>query len=386
MLNMTEENKEEMHPIQPVRPRAKRRIWLKVSFILCVILPTFLGTIYTTFFASDRYVTSAGFSVRTVTTSGGADYLGAFTGLAGSGSTTSDAYMLLNFLESRDLLDRLQQDFDFRAIYGAESIDWPSRLRPDLDIEKVLKYWARRIQTSFDPTSGIITFEVQGFSPEDSLRVAELVLGYSKELVNALSEQARSDAVSFAEGEVARAEERQLAALRDLRKFRELGESLDPAASALAQIEILAGLEKSLLSVRSRMAALETTVDPDAPSLSTLRRQAEALEKQIAEKSGGIRMSGTENDLSELLAEYEELQVEKSFAQKAYASALGSLETARVEAGRQQRYLAVYSQPSLPEFPLYPRKILYPVLMLVVSAGLWGIGTLMVYAVRDHLS
>ncbi|MDF7808290.1 hypothetical protein P4E94_12625 [Pontiellaceae bacterium B12219] len=383
---MTEENKEKKQSLLPVRPRAKRRFWLKVSFILCVILPTLLGTVYTTFVASDRYVSGAGFSVRTVTTNGGADYLGAFTGLAGSGSTTSDAYMLLNFLESRDLLDQLQQDFDFRAIYGAKSIDWPSRLWPDRDVEKVLKYWERRIQTSFDPTSGIITYEIQGFSPEDALRVAELVLDYSKTLVNTLSEQARSDAVSFAEGEVARAEERLLAALRDLRKFRELGESLDPAASALAQIEILAGLEKNLLTVRGRMAALETTVDPDAPSLATLRRQAEALEKQIAEKSGGIRVSGSEDDLSKLLAEYEELQVEKSFAQKAYASALGSLETARVEAGRQQRYLAVYSQPSLPEFPLYPRKILYPVLMLVVSAGLWGIGTLMVYAVRDHLS
>lgn len=386
MLDMTEEIKEPMNKTEQPRPQVRRRVWLKASFVLCVVLPSVLGTIFTTFVASDRYVAGAGFSVRAMKAGGGVDFLGAFTGLASGGSTTADAYMLLNYLESRDLLDRLQQDYDFRSTYGSEQIDWPSRLWPDRDVEKVLKYWNRRIQSSFDPTAGIIAYEVQGFSPEDAQQVAELVLGYSKELVNELSEQARSDAVSFAEGEVVRAEARQLAALRKIREFREQGDLLDPAASALAQIEILAGLEKHLLEIRTRMAAIKEIVDPNAPSLSSLRRQAEALEHQIEEKSGGIHMAGANDDLSKLLADYEELQVEKSFAQKAYASALASLETARVEAGRQQRYLAVYNHPALPEFPLYPRKVLYPVLFMVVSVGLWGIGTLIVYAVRDHLS
>lgn len=383
---MTEDNENPTPSKQSIRPQARRRSWLKISFVLCVVLPSILGSFYTTFVATERYVARAGFSVRTMKAGGGSDLLGAFTGLTGGGSTTSDAYMVLKFLESRDLLDRLQEDFDFRGVYGAAEIDWASRLRPDREVEKVLKYWNRRIQTSFDPTSGIITIEVQGFSPADAQRVAELAVSYAEELVNELSEQARNDAVAFAEGEVARAEARQLEALKKIREFREKGEALDPAASALAQIEILAGLEKYLLEVRTRMAALAVSVDENAPSLSALRRQAQALEKQIEEKSGGIHVAGMDTNLSQLLAEYEELQVEKSFAQKAYASALASLEMARVEASREQRYLAVYSKPALPEFPLYPRKVLYPILFVIVSAGLWGIGVLMVYAVRDHLS
>lgn len=90
--------------------------------------------------------------------------------------------------------------------------------------------------------------------------------------------------------------------------------------------------------------------------------------------------------LSAQLTQYEELQVEKEFAQKAYTSALASLESARVEAGRRQRFLAVYEKPALPEYPLYPRKILYPVLLTVFAAVLWGIGVLIVYSIRDHMS
>lgn len=58
------------------------------------------------------------------------------------------------------------------------------------------------------------------------------------------------------------------------------------------------------------------------------------------------------------LATYETLEVERNFAQQAYTSALSSLEKARVEADRQERYLAVYSTPAVPQYPLYPRRIL----------------------------
>jgi capsular polysaccharide transport system permease protein len=72
---------------------------------------------------------------------GGMDVLGAFTGLASTGSTTSDSYIVLKYLESRDLLDRLQKDFDLRGNYSAENIDYLSRMEPDLLIEEVIDYW-----------------------------------------------------------------------------------------------------------------------------------------------------------------------------------------------------------------------------------------------------
>jgi capsular polysaccharide transport system permease protein len=110
------------------------------------------------------------------------------------------------------------------------------------------------------------------------------------------------------------------------------------------------------------------------------------LKQQSASQTAEIRATGSDQELVVLLAAYEELQVEKEFAQKAYASALSSLEAARVEASRQQRYLAVYSKPALADFALYPRKIVSPIFTFIFSIIFWGIGSLIVYAVRDHLS
>ncbi len=383
---MTEQKTGSTITKHPVRPQARRRRWLGASFLFFVLLPAILGSLYITMVASDRYVAEAGFAVRSMKAAGGMDLLGSFTGLAGSGSSTADSYIVMKYLKSRDLLEQLQRDFDFKAAYGKPEIDVLSRLDPALDIEKVLDYWERRISTSYDPTARIINIEVQAFTPEDAQRVTELVLGYVQELTNELSEKARRDAVAYAESEVKRAETRLLNARNKLRTFREDERAIDPSASAMAQLELLTGLERKLLEIQTRMAALSESLDNDAPSLKALRRQAVALEQQITDKSGGLSVTGADEDLSGLLSDYEELQLEKNFAEKAYSSALASMETARIEAGRQQRYLAIYKKPALPEYPLYPRRILYPALLVVVLSGLWGIGSLIVYAVRDHLS
>ena len=81
--------------VSAVRPRVFRRRLLSLSFVVCVFLPALLAAIYYTAIASDRYVSSAGFTVRGMDAGVGGDLLGAVTGLASAGSTTSDSYILL---------------------------------------------------------------------------------------------------------------------------------------------------------------------------------------------------------------------------------------------------------------------------------------------------
>ncbi|MFD1793321.1 lipopolysaccharide biosynthesis protein [Ochrobactrum teleogrylli] len=373
------------------RPQKRRRRLLAISFVLCVIIPSILGALYFTFIASDRYVAGVGFAVRSMDAGSGGDFFGTFTGIANAGSTTSDSYILLKYIKSRSLVEKLEKDFPLRLAYASDGPDIISHLRPQSDIEHVVEYWGGMIQTSYDNISGVITFKVNAFTPDDARKVADLVLRYCTDLVNELSERARTDAVSFANGEVAHAEERLRNALGKLRSFRDDEQSIDPTRSAQVQIEIVGGLEKELADRRARISALVGTVDEGSPSLKILRRQTDALEQEIAAKKleatkGEGNKSRSSNALSGLLATYETLEVERNFAQQAYASALSSLEKARVEAGRQQRYLAIYEAPLLPEYPLYPKRFLNSLQLGAILTMLWGLGSLIIYSIRDHLS
>lgn len=371
-----------------LHPRAFRQRILAGSFVLFVVIPSLLGAFYFAFLASDRYVASAGFAVRGMDASASTDILSSFTGIAGSGSTLSDSYILLNFLESRDLVEKLEQTLPFREIYSTPNADFFSRLDPTLKIEHVVEYWEKSIDTSFDNISGIITFEVEAFTPEDAERLAKAVLGFSMDLVNELSAQARRDTVAYAKGEVAHAEGQLKAAQDALRAFRVAEKVLDPAGAARIQMELIGELEKQLSEINARREALKGVVVDDSPTMRGLVRQAQALEQQISrqkEEAGTNGQGKQGKSLTELLAAYEPLEVEREFAERAYASALTSFETARAEAGRQQRYLAVFSVPALPQYPLFPRRLLNIFLIFVGLGFLWGIGALTVYSVRDHI-
>jgi len=373
-------------PASRLRPR--HRVLL-ASFVLCVLLPACVSAVYYVAFASNRYVAGAGFAIRS-TEASGADMIGAMTGLGTAQSTTSDAYILLKYLVSRDIVERLQRDFPLRRHYSSSEADWLSRLGGGSSIETLVHYWNRRIAASYNSASGIVTFEVEAFDPQAAERLASLVLSYCRDMVNHLSDEARRDAAAFSASEVERAEMRLKTVLEAIRKFRETEQSLDPAGAARIRLELVGGLERQLADLRARISALQTSLDRDAPVLRSLTRQAEALEQQIAHERAEMtaQQEGPAGaaTLSGQLAVYETLEVERGFAQQYYTSALSSLETARINADRHQRYLAVYSAPSVPQEAAYPRRLLNIFLLASGLTLLWAIAAMVGYAVRDHLT
>lgn len=365
----------------------RRLLW---SFNLCVLLPFLLASLYFLTAATDRYAARAGFSIRGIDTSAGIDGIGALTGLASSGSTTSDSYIVLSYLVSRQLVEAVDDELDLRGAYSSSDVDMLSRLESDANVEDFLTYWERRMNTQFDPTSGIIEFEVQSFTPEHARDIADTVLQLTQSLVNDLSANARSDALKFAREEVEIQEVRLRSVLGAIRDFRASEKSVDPSATAALEIQLIASLESRLIDVNTRIAALRQTLDEDAPNLNALRRNSEALEAQIVERRqaiGNNALDGTGiSAVTQQLAIYEELEVERSLAQQAYASALVSLEQARRDADRQQRYLAIHLRPQAAQSAEYPRSLRNLLVIGFALIAAWGIGALLTYSVRDHLT
>ena len=374
----------------PAQEQKKRPNFLLRSFILCVIVPFLLVASYYAFIASDRYASTAGFSVRGIENSSGLDGLGTLTGLASTGSTTSDSYIVLQYLESRALVEALDADLNLRQVYTNNEIDWFSRMDSEATIEEFSNYWLYRIQTEFDPMSTIIKFTVQSFSPEHAVLIAERIMALTQELVNELSATARQDALRFAEREVAIQEQRLRSALDAIRIFRSAEQSLNPAASATLDIELLANLEARLIDMNARIAVQSQTLNGDAPSLVALKRQAEALEQQIKKRKaeiGSVDSNAiTSSEVTNQLNTFETLDLERRFAEHTYASALDSLEQARRDADSQQRYLAVHMFPQIAEKSEYPQRIRNSLIAAFLLCAIWAIGALITYSVRDHLT
>jgi len=372
------------------RPQRKRRRTLLLSFVVCVLAPVILLSYYYASVASNRYASTAGFSVRGIETGAGLDGLGALTGLASAGSTTADSYIVLKYIESRALVEALDTDLNLKAIYSSEEVDWFSRLDSEAPIEKFVDYWHTRISTQFEPSSGIIEFTAQSFSSDHALQISERIIELVQALVNDLSAKARQDALQFAEREVEIQERRLRNALEVIRSFRTTEQSVDPTASASLDIQLLASLESRLVDINAKIAVQNDILDNDAPSLVALNRQAEAMRHQIEKRRAGI--SGTTSGdiatsaVSTQLSTFETLDIERRFAEQSYSSSLDSLEQARRDADRQQRYIGIHLYPQTAEISAYPRRLRNVLVSAFLLFAAWSIGTLITYSVRDHLT
>lgn len=365
----------------------RRRTRLILSLLFCVLLPSALGVAYYGFYASDRYATGASFVVRGFDSGGSGDLVSSFTGLTSSGSTTADSYIIRHYLQSGDLLLLLESQgvLSLQDHYSDPAVDVLSRFDNTRPFEDFVDYWSRRILTTYDSTTGILTYEVQAFNPDTTLALANAILEAADELVNELSTHARQDSLGFALAEVERAETRLRDAQLELLQFRSSAGTVDPLVNAQLDAELIAGLEAQVADMAAQIDELSQNVAAGSPILLQLERRQAAVQAQIDQRRAAVGVQSDGTTSADNLGIFEALQIEQTFAQQRYASALTSLEQARMDADRLQRYLAVFAQPLYPQDAIYPRRMRNIILVIVASFVFWVIGTLVTYAVRDHL-
>ena len=229
---------------------------------------------------------------------------------------------------------------------------------------------------------GITTIQARAFRPEDAQQMAEAQLAISEEFINQLSARARAASVQSAQAELDRAEQRVVASQLALTEWRQREQAVDPTGFAAIGQQGFSALENALNSTRTELQEKSSFMRADNPQIATLRNRIAALEARItAERT---RLATGEAALPERLAAFERLSLEREFATKQLASAVASLESARMDAQRQQLFLSRVVQPNLAEYPLYPKAALTLLSIFGVLAMTYGVAWLLIQGVREH--
>lgn len=367
-------------PAPPPRPQGRLRRFLRHPYTWWVLLPTLIAATYFYGIASPQFVSEARFVVRSRADAPQVSLGAVLTGAVG-GTAANEGHSVRDFLTSHDAVMRTHERLNLVDIWQREEADLVARLRHD-DPERLTRYYNGMVSASYDSTTGVVTLRVRSFRPEDSKSIADTLLGLSETLVNSLSERAREDALRVARDEVAIAERRVLDSREALTRFREQQQDLDSAGSAQAAVQTIAQLEGALTAAQAELRERMAFMRPDNPALQSTRNRIAALERQIAAERA--RRTQGDGALSQQLAAFERLMLEREFADRQLASATSSLETARMEAQRQQLYLARVVAPNLAVHPLYPRKLISVGSIFLGLSVAFGIGWLLVAGMREH--
>ncbi|WP_342452788.1 capsule biosynthesis protein [Roseomonas indoligenes] len=354
------------------------------GFLLAVILPTLLAAVYFYGIAAGQYVSEARFLVRG-SSSGGSSMgaLGAALGGAGFKPVSEEAMAVRDYVNSEDAVREVRKSVNLVEIWRRPEADHLARLWvPNPSIEMLTRYYRMMVTSEFDTESSTVTLHIRSFRPEDSQAVAEALLRASENLVNGLSERQRGNTMQDAQREVEIAERRVASAMEALTTFRQEGRALDPTSEATANMTTVTQMEAALAQARAELREKSGFMRTDNPQVAVVRNRISALEGQIANERQRLT-HGTQAAPTQL-AGYERLMLEREFADKQLASAVGSLESARIDVARQQLYLARITQPQLAETALYPKAAYAVGSIFAVLCVVYGIASLIFAGFREH--
>ena len=357
------------------------------QFWLFFVIPMALGVYYYSVVASPQYEATAHFTIEK-TGQASSSPLGFLTGIAGPTSSTRDALIIKDFIESREVIERTKGELDLREIYAREDKDFLSRLEANASIEELIAYWKEKVNIEFESNSGIATLSVMAFEPQDTLKIIKAILKESEDLVNSLSEKSRQDSLKFARAELTRAEDKLKQARQKLLGFVDTEKALNPEKNVEASLSLVASLQGELATSEAELDTLRKSLHDNTPKVRTASNKVSALKRQITKAQSKINRSTSNKknakSMSAIIANREALMTEQGFAEKAYASALLNLENARISATQNQRYLTVIVQPQLPEKAAKPSLPHDYIVLFLSCLLLWGILGLIIASIRDH--
>ncbi|MCI5040357.1 MAG: sugar transporter [Donghicola eburneus] len=363
----------------------RRRHWLvSLSLLCCVVLPVLVAAYYLYTRAVDQYASKVGFSVRSEETGSAFEVLGSLTNI--SGSSSSDTDILYEFIQSQELIEAVDAELDLRQIYTKPENDPIFSLKTDASIEELVSYWSRMVRIVYDPGTGLIEVQVRAFDPKDAKTIAQNIFDRSSAMINELSAVARADVTRYAQEELNQALDRLKDARKALTLFRNETQIVDPSADIQGQMGLLNSMQAQLAETLIELDLLSDTARADDPRVELAKRKIEVIQRRISEERRKLGVAGGDDTrvFADLVGQFESLQVDLEFAEKAYVSALSAYDSAVAEARRQSRYLTAYLRPTLAQTPLYPQRAILLAVLALILFGSWTILVLVYYSLRDR--
>ena len=371
-----------MAPLPPSRFQRLLK-WLPVSVF--VFLPTLLAGVYVFCFAADQYVSEAKFVVR-----GAAgtqpSLLSGLLQTAGVSRAQDDTFAVQDYILSRDALEELNKTLNVRDVFNRPEADVLSRFPlPYMGetFEHLYKHYLGRVAISYDSTTGVTQLTARAFRADDAAMIARSLLTGGEQLVNRMNERQRQNTMRDARREVSDAEARVQRVAADLASYRMRESLLDPNKQSVSMLQAITDMTARMTQSKTQLGELQRS-SPQSPLIESLKRRIAVMQGQVDEARA--RITGANNSMVPQITEFDALTLQREFADRQLSSAIAFLDTARLNADRQQLYLDQIVKPNVADYALYPKRFVDTAIVFATLFVLFTIARLLIAGAREHRS
>ncbi len=367
--------------------RRAQENWLSIQLFSRLIRLTLAMAVlamgYWLLIASDRYVSEASVIIRK-TDSVAAPSVDVSMLIAGvAGVNRADQLLLREYLLSVDMLKKLDAELDLRSHYSDWRRDWISRMWMK-DMEWFHRHYLSRVTIEYDDYAGVLRIKVQAYDPKKAQEISNMLVREGERYMNQIGHEMAETQVSFLETQVNLAQMRvQQASQRQL-AFQNKKGLISPQTTAESLGVLIGKLEEQRAQIQTQLASLPKALDRDHPNIVMLKQSLAAIDRQIDDEKAKLA-NPTGKTLNITMEEFQRLQMEVAFTQELFKAALTALEKGRIDATRMLEKVSVLQAPTLPEYPMEPRRIYNAVVTLLFALMLAGILKLLESIVLDHV-
>ncbi len=377
----------EVHAIQRDLVRRRRvRLWfLMLRLLFFIVLPTYLVGDYYYNDATEMYETQAEFVIQKSEAAGAMGLTGL---LAGTGfANSADSIVVQGYLTSREAMLRLDNEHGYRTHFQQDFIDDLQRLPKDASMEKTYEFYEKYVKVGYDLSEGVIRLEVIATNPQASKTFTLALIEYAEERVDQLSQRVRKDQMQGTRTAYFEAEQAMFVARDRVLDLQTKRGVLSAEAEISSRLSIINSLELQAEDRRLRLGEVMDNAQPNQIRAETLGREITRLDARVAELRLELTESTNDNlSLAAISAELQIAQTDLQTRQLMLQQSLQQVESARIEANRQVRYLSIGVSPISPDVATYPRKLENTMLAFVIFAGIYIMLSLTISILREQVS
>ncbi|WP_255418610.1 capsule biosynthesis protein [Paracoccus sp. JM45] len=386
--DLTEEKRAaEIYRIQRdlARRRRKRMMMLAFRLLFFVVIPTFAVGWYYTKVASPLYATFTQFQIQTAD-SGSGSSMSSLLGSSGVGTNT-DSVAVQSYLTSRDAMLRLDADKGFKRAYQDPNIDPVKRLAEDATNEATFSVYQDSVKIGYDPTEGVLNMEVIAPDPVLSQEFSLSLISYAEQQVDAMTSRMRSDQMDGAIQTYEDAESKMLAAQMRVQELQQSLGVLDPVAESSVVMGKVSELESQLTAKQLELGQLLANSQPLQSRVDAVRGDISRLRDLISETRLQLtESSDSRNSLAAIGGQLRVAEAEMATRQEMLAASAAQMETARIEANKQTRYLSLSVSPIAPDEATYPKAFQNTIVAFLIFSGIYLMLSLTASILREQVS
>jgi BexC/CtrB/KpsE family polysaccharide export inner-membrane protein len=346
----------------------------------------FLSIPYWLLIASDRYVSEARVLLQKTDQLSGLATGGLASIVSGSGGPNrGDQLLLREYLLSVDMLKKLDAAFDLRTHYSDTKMDFISRMWfEDPQMERFYRYWLSRVDVVYDDYSGVLNIRAEAYDPQMAQDIVDMLIKDGESHMNRIAHELAQIQVQFLASQVTLTHDRLLNASHALIEFQNKQGLVSPKEQVESLSILISKLEAQRTDIQTQLDSLPASLNENHPTILMLKKSLKSIDGQITKKRDFLT-SPARRTLNYKVEEFQRLEMELGFVQDVYKTALSGLERGRTDASRTLKKISVFQSPTVPDFPLAPRRPYNTLVSLLIAGALASIVKLMESIIRDHV-